>query len=390
MRRSFMSLKVDPGVMKDLKKFGMKDAGKCYHCGNCTAICPLAEKDNTFPRRMIKYAQMGLTEKIMQSPEPWLCYYCGDCSDQCPRGADPGEAMMAMRRYLTSKYDWTGFSRKFYISHTFEIIAVVIVALLVGLALRIFHMPSPNMEHAWLNSVWPAEKVEIADLIMAVILSALLFSNTYRCFSFIMGDLKFKVPLSIYIKQGRELIIHFLTQKRFGQCTDRMQWFVHLMIMTGYCTVFLLVAVFLAGGIEFIGLAWEPIRFQRDVIYPIWHPMRFLGYYATFAILYGTTYAIIGRLKKSKTPYKNSHATDWMFLILLQLTTLTGIIMHCTIIIDMPMTTYVLYVVHLMVAIPMLVLEVPFAKWAHLAYRPVAIYLIKVKEEYNRRLQAVE
>jgi len=128
MRRSFMSLKVDPGVMKDLKKFGMKDAGKCYHCGNCTAICPLAEKDNTFPRRMIKYAQMGLTEKIMQSPEPWLCYYCGDCSDQCPRGADPGEAMMAMRRYLTSKYDWTGFSRKFYISHTFEIIAVVIVA----------------------------------------------------------------------------------------------------------------------------------------------------------------------------------------------------------------------------------------------------------------------
>ncbi len=385
-----MSLKVDPGVMKDLKKFGMKDAGKCYHCGNCTAICPLAEKDNTFPRRMIKYAQMGLTEKIMQSPEPWLCYYCGDCSDQCPRGADPGEAMMAMRRYLTSKYDWTGFSRKFYISHTFEIIAVVIVALLVGLALRIFHMPSPNMEHAWLNSVWPAEKVEIADLIMAVILSALLFSNTYRCFSFIMGDLKFKVPLSIYIKQGRELIIHFLTQKRFGQCTDRMQWFVHLMIMTGYCTVFLLVAVFLAGGIEFIGLAWEPIRFQRDVIYPIWHPMRFLGYYATFAILYGTTYAIIGRLKKSKTPYKNSHATDWMFLILLQLTTLTGIIMHCTIIIDMPMTTYVLYVVHLMVAIPMLVLEVPFAKWAHLAYRPVAIYLIKVKEEYNRRLQAVE
>jgi len=390
MRRNFMSLKVDPGVMKDLKKFWMKDAVKCYHCGNCTAICPLAEKDNTFPRRMIKYAQMGLTDKIMQSPEPWLCYYCGDCSDQCPRGADPGEAMMAMRRYLTSKYDWTGFSRKFYISHTFEIIAVVIVALLVGLAFWRFHMPSPNMEHAWLNSVWPAEKVEIADLIMAFILSALLLSNTYRCFSFIMGDLKFKVPLSIYIKQGRELIVHFLTQKRFGQCTDKMQWIVHLLIMTGYCTVFMLVAVFLAGGIEVIGLAWEPIRFQRDVIYPIWHPMRFLGYYATFAILYGTTYAIIGRLKRSKTPYKNSHATDWMFLILLQLTTLTGIIMHFTIIIDMPMTTYILYVVHLMVAIPMLVLEVPFAKWAHLAFRPVSIYLIKVKEEYNRRLQAVE
>jgi hypothetical protein len=36
----------------------------------------------------------------------------------------------------------------------------------------------------------------------------------------------------------------------------------------------------------------------------------------------------------------------------------------------------------MMVAVPMLVLEVPFAKWAHLAYRPVVVYLIRVKERY--------
>ncbi|MBN1626160.1 MAG: hypothetical protein JW944_06505, partial [Deltaproteobacteria bacterium] len=257
----------------------------------------------------------------------------------------------------------------------------------VGLALWRFHLPNPNMEHAWINSVWPAEKIEIADLIMAFILSAILLSNTYRCFSFIMGDLKFKVPLSIYIKQSKELIIHFLTQKKFGGCKDKIQWFVHLLIMTGYSVVFLLVVVFLAGGIEVIGLAWKPIAFQRDVIYSIWHPIRLLGYYATFGIMYGTTYAIIGRLKKSKATYKNSHATDWMFLILLQLTTLTGIMIHFTRLLDLPMTTYVIYVVHLMIAVPMLVLEVPFAKWAHLAYRPVAIYLIKVKEEYNKSIE---
>ncbi|MBW1805799.1 MAG: 4Fe-4S dicluster domain-containing protein, partial [Deltaproteobacteria bacterium] len=111
-----MSIKVDPNLMKDLKAFGLKDADKCMQCGNCTAICPLSEKENTFPRKLIKYAQMGLKDRILRSPEPWLCYYCGDCSDSCPRGADPGEAMMAMRRYLTSKYDWTGFSRRFYTS----------------------------------------------------------------------------------------------------------------------------------------------------------------------------------------------------------------------------------------------------------------------------------
>lgn len=67
-----------------------------------------------------------------------------------------------------------------------------------------------------------------------------------------------------------------------------MQWFVHLLMMTGYTIFFLLVVV---------GIRW----FQRDEIYSIWNPIRLLGYYSTFAILYGTTYAIIGRLKKSKT-----------------------------------------------------------------------------------------
>ncbi|KPK21540.1 MAG: hypothetical protein AMK69_21620 [Nitrospira bacterium SG8_3] len=379
-----MSVKVDPNFMKDLEAFGLKDAKKCYHCGNCTAECPLSTADNPFPRKLVKWAQLGLKDKILKSPEPWLCYYCGSCSDRCPRGADPGETMMAMRRYLTSRYDWTGFARKFYTSERFEIIAVAVVGILIGLALWIFHADNPNMEHAHLNSVWPAPAIEIADLIMAGILSFLLLSNTWRCVKFTMGDLLKKIPLKIYISQARQLILHFVTQLRFAECEDKTQWIIHLLIMTGYSTVFLLVAVFLAGGIEVIGLAWEPIAFQRDVIYPIWHPMRLLGYYATFAILYGTTYALIGRLKKTKTPYKNSHGTDWMFLILLQLTTLTGIIIHFTRLFDLALTTYILYVIHLMVAIPMLVLEVPFSKWAHLAFRPVIIYLTKVKEQYRR------
>jgi hypothetical protein len=295
--------------------------------------------------------------------------------------------MMVMRRYLTANYDWTGFARKFYTSEIFEVLAVVILGVLIGLALWIFHADNPNMEHAYINSVWPAPAIEIADMVMAAILTALILGNTWRCLRFTMGDLLFKIPLEIYLIQGWQFIVHFLTQKRFGDCTDRWQWVVHLLIMTGYSTIFLLVVVFLAGGIHLIGLSWEKIMFQRDVIYPIWHPVRLLGYYATAAILYGTTYALIGRIRKSKAPYKNSHSTDWMFLILLQLTTLTGIFIHFTRLLDWPLTTYILYVVHLMVAVPMLVLEVPFAKWAHLVYRPLVVYLTKVKEEYHKEQQ---
>ncbi len=296
-----------------------------------------------------------------------------------------------MRRYLTSKYDWTGFARRFYTSESFELIAVAILAILVGLALVIFRAGNPNMEHAFLNSVWPAPAIEIADMVMAAILTFFLLSNTFRCFMFVMGDLTFKIPLRIYVRQGWQLAVHFLTQRKFGECTDKMQWLVHLLIMTGYSTAFLLVAVFLAGGIHVIGLSWEPLMFQRDAFpdYAIWHPMRLLGYYATFALFYGATYALIGRIRKSKALYKNSHSTDWMFLILLELTTLTGILIHFTRLLDWPIPTYVLYVIHLMVAVPMLVLEVPFAKWAHLAFRPVVAFLVSVKQEYVRATETV-
>jgi len=125
-----------------------------------------------------------------------------------------------------------------------------------------------------------------------------------------------------------------------------------------------------------IGIRW----FQRDVEYALWHPVRLLGYYATFAILYGTSYAIIGRLKRSKTVYAHSHSSDWAFLILLWLTAFTGIVIHATRLLEMPLTTYAMYVLHLMIAVPMLILEVPFAKWTHQLYRPLVVYLMKVKE----------
>jgi len=165
-------------------------------------------------------------------------------------------------------------------------------------------------------------------------------------------------------------------RKRFSECSDRKQWLVHLLIMTGYSSVFLLVVLF---------LRW----FQRDQeIYSIWHPVRLVGYYATFAIMYGTTYAIIGRLRKSKPPYKNSHPTDWMFLDPAATDDDDRYFHSFRPASRLALRHIFLYVIHMMVAIPMLVLEVPFAKWAHLAYRPVVLFLLKVKAQYQQEQPA--
>ena len=386
-----MGAQANPDVLMELKKFGVADATVCFNCGNCTAVCELSSETNAFPRKAIRYLQLGLVDKLLQSPEPWMCYYCGDCSQTCPRQANPGEVMMGIRRYLTSRYDWTGISRLFYTSKLFELVSIVIVAALVGWGFYMFHGPMLT-DRVALNVFAPNRIIEILDLILLVVLSLLLLSNAWRMIRAVMksnaphspqdtpveqhtapGTI-FGIPAANYIQEAKEFVVQFVTQKKFASCgtqSQRIQWIVHLLIMTGYSTVFFLVVV---------GIRW----FQRDEIYPLWNPVRLLGYYSTFAILYGVTYAMVGRFKKSKPVYEHTHSSDWVFLIMLWLTAFSGILVHITRLLELPLTTYYIYVIHLMIAVPMLVIEVPFAKWTHQLYRPLILFLMKVKQRAAR------
>ena len=81
-----MTTLADTNLLGDLQRFGAADISACFSCGNCTAICPLSDNDGTFPRRMIRYAQVGMREELLSSKELWTCYHCGLCSDSCPTG----------------------------------------------------------------------------------------------------------------------------------------------------------------------------------------------------------------------------------------------------------------------------------------------------------------
>ena len=238
-----MSSAVNPDFLLNLKKFGVKDAAACFNCGNCTAVCSLSSESVPFPRKTIRYLQLGLDSKLLQSPEPWMCYYCGDCSDTCPRQANPGEVMMGLRRYLTSRYDWTGISRLFYTSKVFEVLSILVVAALVGLAFYFFHGPMPA-DRVALNVFAPNTTIEILDLILLVVLSFFLLSNAFRMSKAVMdnpgkpafnGGFIFGIPLRTYLREAKEFVVQFATQKRFDTCgtrSQRTQWIVHLLIMT--------------------------------------------------------------------------------------------------------------------------------------------------------------
>ncbi len=363
-----MSVRLEPELHRDIARFGGGDVDACMNCGNCTAICKLSTEDNSFPRRIMHYLQIGNREKLLHSADPWLCYYCGDCSESCPREANPGETMMAARRYLTSSYDWTGLSRKIYTSLAWEIISVLVVGLIVVSLFFFLHGPMVT-DRVEINTFAPSEWVEFGDLTMAALLTFFLLTNAFRMYRNIMSaDQSMKIPLSAYIRSIPTFFEHFAIQKRWHQYGVRRRWLRHFLLVTGYLTMLTLVLFF---------LRW----FQTDIVHPIWHPQRLLGYYATAVLLWATGDMMISRWKKRDGEmHKFTEPTDWMFLILLFLTTLTGIVFHLFRITGFPMLTYYAYVVHLSIAVPMLVIEVPFSKWSHLLYRPLAIYLVTVKE----------
>ena len=140
-----MAIRANPKLIEELEPYGAEDVMKCYHCGNCSAVCPFSADPYVFPRKPMRYLQMGLEEKLEGQLDPWLCYYCGECSDQCPRDAEPGETMMSLRRWLTARYDWTGISRLFYRSWRWELGAILLVAILTAIGFTLFGLSQGSL-----------------------------------------------------------------------------------------------------------------------------------------------------------------------------------------------------------------------------------------------------
>lgn len=256
---------------------------------------------------------------------------------------------------------------------------MIVVGLLVVLLTVLLSGPMVT-EQVELNTFAPVEIVHIADWIMAGLLVFFIGSNILRMANLTMrrGD-QIKIPLPAYLSEAWQLIFHGLTQRRWGTCAEdeknaqtrqskKMSWIVHLLLVSGYGLMLVLIIIF---------LPW----FQTDEIYPLYHPQRWLGYYATIVLLIGAGRALWGRIKKETQMHKFSHPSDWIFPILLLAVTLTGIFMHAFRYAGLPLLTYYTYIVHLAFAAPMLILEVPFGKWAHLYYRPLAVYFQAVKQK---------
>jgi len=375
-----VSITVDPDLQHEIARFGSDDISRCIHCGNCTAICSLSGKDEVFPRKTIRYVQLGMKDRLKASVEPWLCYYCGECSETCPQQANPGEIMMTLRRWLTAQYDSGERAARLYTSRKAMWALIVKSALIPLVLLAAYHLATGFKhivtDHVSVNSFAPVGWVWAAVLIHFAVLGWRVASNALSMSRCILGSEERRLPLrpGDYLKEFGSLIVHFTTQKRWLDCGKEHypQWALHLLLVSGYVIMLILVV-----GL----LGW----FQTDRIYPLYHPQRWLGYYATVALIYASVAMLVGRARKRATLHQYSQHSDWLFPSFILVGAITGILVHAFRYAGWPWPTYLLYVIHVMAMVAMLDSEVGIGKWSHMIYRPLAIYLLQVKKRAERR-----
>jgi nitrate reductase gamma subunit len=135
----------------------------------------------------------------------------------------------------------------------------------------------------------------------------------------------------------------------------------------------LLGATMLDYGLELLGVK------ATGTAVPIWYPVRLLGTLAGAALIYGTTVLIVRRLRKSDRSSLNSTTSDWTFLTMLWVAGVTGFVLELALYLPTaPAWGYPMFLVHVAVAMA-LVLLVPFGKFAHVFYRPVALFALRLR-----------
>jgi len=391
-----MSSLVDVDLLGDMKKFGTVDVSACFSCGNCTAICPLADNDGTFPRRIIRLAQVGLKDELLSSKELWTCYHCGLCSDSCPTEADPGEFMATARRYAIASYDRTHLARTMYTRPAVGTAIAVGVAAFFAAFMYSTRGPRSSETLALFEFIpepvihWTGVVV-MALMVLAGVVGVLTMVTR-------IGRHEGVTPRALLVgapalrrawrAAWSAVGIESIGQRRYREdCKDdmpvepwyRRRWFIHAMTIWGFLGLF--AATMLDYGLSIIGVK------ETGTPIPIWYPSRLLGTIAGVMLIYGVTMFMINRATRYNRAATKSQASDWLLLVLLLITGITGFLIEVALYTpSAPAWGYWVFLFHVAVAMELMLL-LPFTKFAHAIYRPVALFFYALAGEKNRQTQ---
>lgn len=86
------------------KMHGGEKLMRCFQCGTCTSDCPIARFSDTYrPRQIIRMAQLGLKDRVLDSDTLWLCAACFTCTDRCPQDVEVASVIRVLRNLAAAE-----------------------------------------------------------------------------------------------------------------------------------------------------------------------------------------------------------------------------------------------------------------------------------------------
>lgn len=80
---------------------GGENIRACIQCGVCAASCPVADRMEYPPRKIIAMIRAGMRDEVLASSSMWYCLSCYMCAERCPRDVNPTELAYALESLAT-------------------------------------------------------------------------------------------------------------------------------------------------------------------------------------------------------------------------------------------------------------------------------------------------
>lgn len=103
MRISISKKKIRDDFVTKVEELSGQNLLACYQCGKCSAGCPAVSEMDILPNQVIRFAQLGLKEELLEANSVWACASCLTCNVRCPKGIKIAEVMEAIRQILLRK-----------------------------------------------------------------------------------------------------------------------------------------------------------------------------------------------------------------------------------------------------------------------------------------------
>ena len=94
----------DADLRKKIDQGAQADISRCWTCGSCDFECPVNAATGLLrPQKLVRMANFGLIDELIQEPSIWYCQSCRRCRQICPNTVKPSELISHIRSMVLER-----------------------------------------------------------------------------------------------------------------------------------------------------------------------------------------------------------------------------------------------------------------------------------------------